>query len=45
MKCLKKPQADGVRYIRVQEGEAHILVARDGWQYCSKEEYKREVKE
>lgn len=42
MKCLKKKQPDGgAQYARVQEGEAHLLVATEGWEYCSKEEYKK----
>jgi len=43
MKCLKKVDTatKSVTYKRVQEGEAHLLVARDGWEYCGKQEYKR----
>lgn len=41
MKCLKKKTKDGYNYRRVRDDEAPLLVAAEGWDYCSKSEFKR----
>ena len=43
MKCLKKTSPAGTQYKRVHDGDAAIAVVRDGWEYCSKAEYKKAI--
>lgn len=40
MKCIKCMDTDPIMYKRVKNEVAEVFVSENGWEYCSKREYK-----